>query len=256
MLSKVFRWEFLSGKRFYLVLLIYFLLLFSSGKFTSSSYTVEVRAPGFSKHEPLTPGRMIDVWWDASSLWWFLFPVVTAYAVFVFSYELDRGILRTYLLSSVEKRTLFSAKLLSIMLGLFTPLIASMLIVYALADPHLFALNPLELYVNIPRRFIMYASMLYTMVGIATLSSIAFRKPLYAFVVPLTVIYTLNMVSLYGISAYVPPQCYPDIQLLGSIGLAPIEYFLNKLSTALPAVVASTIALITAYIIFIKRDIT
>ena len=254
MLSRVFIWEFLSGKRFYLALLIYFLVLFSSGRLTSESWTVEVKDPGYFSKEPLTPGSMIDVWWDASSLWWLLFPVVTAYAVFMISYELDKGILRTYLLSNVEKRTLFSAKLLSILLGLFIPLIASLLIVYALADPVLFSSIPLEVYVNLPRRLIVYASMLYIMSGIATLSSVAFRKPLYAFAVPITVIYTLNIVRLRGISAYVPPQSYPQLQ--GSIGLMPIEYFLNELSMVLPAVIASTIALITAYIIFVRRDMT
>jgi ABC-type transport system involved in multi-copper enzyme maturation permease subunit len=217
---------------------------------------VEERALNFSKNETLTPGRMIDVWWDASSLWWFLFPVVTAYAVFMFSYEFDKGILKAYLLSCVEKRTLFLAKLLSIMFGLLTSLGASMLIVYALADPYLFALNPLDVYINIPRRFIMYTLMLYSMVGIATLSSIAFRKPLCAFVVPIAIIYTLNMIGLHGISTYVPPQCYPDIRLLGSIGLVPMEYFLSKLSLALPTIIASTTAIITAYIFFVKRDIT
>lgn len=254
MFPKVFIWEFLSGKRLYLVLLIYFLVLFSSGRFTSDSWTVEVKTPEYSINSTLTPGSMIDVEWNASSLWWFLFPVVTAYAVFVFSYELDKGIVRTYLLSNVGKRTLFSAKLLSILFGLFIPLIASLLIVYPLADPVLFSSMPLEVYINLPRRLMIYASMLYIMAGIATLSSVAFRKPLYAFAVPIAVIYTLNTVHLRGVSAYVPPKCYP--QHSGSIGLIPIEYFLNELSMVLPAVIASTIALITAYIIFARRDMT
>lgn len=254
MFLSVFRWEFLSGRRFYLVFLIYFLVLFSSGTFTSESWTVEVKYPDYVSKEFLTPGSMIDVWWNASSLWWFLFPLVTAYAVFMISYEFDKGILRTYLLSNVGKRTLFSAKLLSILLGLLIPLVASLLIVYALADLMLFSSTPLEVYVNLPRRLLMYTSMLYPMIGIATLCSVAFRKPLYAFAVPLAGVYVLNMARLTGISAYIPPQCYPEFQ--GSIGLMPIGWFLNELSMVLPTVVTSSIAIVAAYLIFIRRDMT
>jgi len=252
---KVFKWEFLSGKRFYLILLIYFLLLFSSGRLVSSKYVVEERRSGFYIKEDVTPGRVIDIRWHTSSLWWFLFPVVLAYTVFVFSYELDKGILRAYLLSCVKKRTLFIAKLLSIILSLFIPLVACLLIVYALADPQLFMVDPLEVYVNVPRRLLLCALMLYTMMGIAILSSIIFKRPLYAFGIPMAVIYVLNIVSLRGISDYIPPRCYSRLSYSESIGLVPTEALINALRIAIPSLIASTIFLIAAYIIFIRRDV-
>lgn len=254
MFPKVLKWELLAGKRFYLVFLLYFLILFSLGKYTQDIQNVEWKTPDDYYIQPLTPGSMIDIYWKASDVWWFSFPVVIAYAVFTFSYELDKKILRTYLLSCVKKRTLFLAKLLSIQLGLFIPLIISLLIVYPLGDPILFGSNPLEVYVNLPRRLLLFASMLYIMIGISALSSIVFKNPLYAFAAPIAVVYTLNIAGLRVVSEYVPPQCYPVISL-GSIGLVTNERFFSSLSMALPAVIASTIALIIAYIIFIRRDV-
>lgn len=251
MLLKVFKWELFSGKRFYLIFLLYFLILFSLGQFAYGKTRVETE---LGSVRTLTPGNMIDIMWGLNDVWWFSFPVVTAYAVFSFSYEFDRGILRTYLLSCIRKRTVFLAKLLSILLGLLIPLIASLLIIYPIADPLLFASNPLEVYANLPRRLLIIVSMLYIMIGISTLSSIAFKKPLYAFAAPIAMIYTLNMAGLRVVSEYVPPKCYSPFTYM-SIGLVAEESFCNNLSMSLPAVIASTIALIVAYIIFIKKDI-
>ena len=254
MLSEVLKWELFTGKRFYLVFLLYFLVLFSLGRYNGDSQGVEWNNPDDYYIQPLSPGSLIDIWWRASDLWWFSFPVVLAYAVFTFSYELDKKILRTYLESCVKKSTLFLAKLLSIQLGLFIPLIISLLIVYPLGDPILFRSNPLEVYVNLPRRLLLFVSMLYTMIGISAISSIIFKKPLYAFAAPIAIVYTLNIAGLRVISPYVPPQCYPVITTR-SIGLVPNELFFSSLSMALPAVIVSTISLMIAYIIFIKRDV-
>lgn len=254
MFPKVLKWEFLAGKRFYLVFVLYFLTLFSLGKYPYSIQSVEQRTTDYYFIQPLAPGTMIDIVWKASDVWWFSFPVVIAYAVFTFTYELDKKILRTYLLSCVKKRTLFLAKFLSIQLGLFIPLIISLLIVYPIGDPILFGSNPLEVYVNLPRRLLLFASMLYIMVGISAFSSIVFKNPLYAFAAPIAAVYTLNVAGLRVISDYVPPQCYQDI-IPGSIGLLTNENFFSSLSMALPAIIASTIALIIAYTIFIRRDV-
>jgi hypothetical protein len=255
MFRKVLKWEFLAGKRFYLVFVLYFLTLFSLGSYTQGIQNVEHRTPDEYDIRPLTPGTLIDIVWEASDVWWFSFPVVIAYAVFTFSYELDKKILRTYLLSRVKKRTLFLAKLLSIQLGLFIPLIISLLIVYPLGDPILFGSNPLEVYVNLPRRLLLVASMLYIMVGISALSSTVFKNPLYAFAAPIAIVYTLNIAGLRVVSEYIPPQCYQDIIPDLPIGLLTNEDFFSSLSMALPAVIASTIALIIAYTIFIRRDV-
>jgi len=92
------------------------------------------------------------------------------------------------------------------------------------------------------------------MIGISALSSIIFKKPLYAFAAPIAIVYTLNTAGLRVVSQYVPPQCYPIVKT-GSIGLLTNELFFSSLSTALPAIIVSTIALMIAYIIFIKRDV-
>jgi len=255
MFPKVLKWEFLAGKRFYLVFVLYFLTLFSLGKYTQDIRTVEHKTLDEYDIRPLTPGTMIDIIWKARDVWWFSFPVVIAYAVFTFTYELDKKILRTYLLSCVKKRTLFLAKLLSIQLGLFIPLIISLLIVYPLGDPILFGSNPLEVYVNLPRRLLLVASMLYIMVGISALSSTVFKNPLYAFAAPIAIVYTLNIAGLRVVSEYVPPQCLEIFDPTSSIGLLTNEHFFSSLSMALPAIIASTIALIIAYTVFIRRDV-
>jgi len=253
MVSKVFLWEFLSGKRPYLILLLYFLLLLSSGKFIVNEITVEKKTSLFHSFEHFTPGNLIDVSFSVADIWWFSFPVVTAYAVFTFSYELDKGILKTYLLSRITKTELFTAKLLATFMGIYTPLILSLLIAYTLADTILFRSIPLEVYVNLPQRLVLYASMLYTMIGLSVFSGVAFKKPLYAFVIPIATIYTLNTASISMISRYIPPLCFPIFN--EAIGLMEPSYFWSQMGTAIPSVIASTIFLIASYVIFVKRDI-
>lgn len=250
MFGRVFVWEFLGGKRLYMILLLYFLILFSSGVFAAGLVDVEIET---SRGRSLTPGSLIDIYQPPSDLWWFSFPVITAYAVLMFSYESDKGIIRTYLLSCTRKSTLFGAKLLAIFIGVFVPLISSLLIVYPIADPVIFYANPLEVYVNLPRRLLLYALILYTMTGFSVLSAVAFKRPLYGFAVPIAITYTLNNVSLSVIGGYIPPRCY--LMLTNPIGLVPLGTFLGKMSMALPAFIASTIALIASYVIFVKRDV-
>jgi hypothetical protein len=252
MMGRAFLWELAGGKRPYLILLFYFLVLLFSGTFTSDSVNVEIITPDIHILDPVTPGKLIDILWFTQNVWSFLFPVVTAYAVFAFSYELDKGILRTYLLSCIGKPKLFAIKLSVIFTGIFVPLVSGLLIAYSLADPILFASNPFDAYVNLPLRLVLYASMLYTMIGLSVLSAVAFKKPLYSFIIPIVTVYFLNNTDLGAISSYIPPKCFPLFST--AIGLFP--NFWSEMSSSVPSIVASTIALITAFVIFTHRDVT
>ncbi len=253
MFGKIFTWEFLAGKRLYMIFLLYFLMLFSSGLFVGEMVIIETISQGIHGIEDFTPGNLISMFQLPSDLWWFSFPIISAYCVYMFSHEYDKGILRTYFLSCARKSTIFAAKLLAIFAGIFLSFVASLLIAYPLADPTMFLVNPLEVYVNLPRSFLIYASMLYIMIGLSVLSAATFKKPLYAFATPIAIVYTLNTTSLDVIADYIPSKSFQDIG--GSIGLYTTEQFLRRFSTVWPAVVASTIFLVVAYIIFSKRDI-
>jgi ABC-type transport system involved in multi-copper enzyme maturation permease subunit len=253
MFGKIFSWEFLAGKRLYMIFLLYFLMLFSSGLFLDEKVIVETIFQDIHEIDDFTPGNLINMFQLPSNLWWFSFPIISAYCVYMFSHEYDKGILRTYFLSCARKSTVFTAKLLAIFAGIFASFVASLLIAYPLADPTMFLANPLEVYVNLPRSFLIYASMLYIMIGLSVLSAATFKKPLYAFASPLAIVYTLNTTHLDVIADYIPPTSF---QALGSpIGLYTTEQFLRRFSTVWPAVVASTIFLAIAYVIFTKRDI-
>jgi ABC-type transport system involved in multi-copper enzyme maturation permease subunit len=236
-----------------MIFLLYFLMLFSSGRFEGVTIIVETIFQDIHGIEDFTPGNLINMFQLPTNLWWFSFPIISAYCVYMFSHEYDKGILRTYFLSCARKSTIFSAKLLAIFTGIFASFVASLLIAYPLADPTMFLANPLEVYVNLPRSFLIYASMLYIMIGLSVLSAATFKKPLYAFATPLAIVYTLNTTSLDVIADYIPPTSFQALG--GTIGLYTTEQFLRRFNTVWPAVVASTIFLVVAYVIFSKRDI-
>jgi ABC-type transport system involved in multi-copper enzyme maturation permease subunit len=251
MLGKIFTWEFLKGKRPQLILILYFLLLLTI-RYDVNTLKIESKDPISHIIRDYPPGSLIDIMWDINDVWWFSFPIILAYAIYLYSYELDKGIIRTYLLTCIRRRTLFAAKLIAIFLSVFLPLISTLMIAYPIADPILFMNNPVEVYINLPGKFILYGLMLYIMVCISTLSAVLFKKPLYAFAIPLAIIYVLNMLGIY--SSYIPPESFYRLTLIVEPGFEQYA-IVSNVNKILPSIIISTIALAIAYVIFIRRDI-
>ncbi len=257
MLRKIIWWEFRQGWRPYILFLLYFLLLVYIANYRFFVEVVEIRSARISiSSDWLTPGTAINAPYSIRGLWWLLFPVVTGYAVLVYSYELDRGIIRAYLLSSVDRRTLFIAKLVYILVATLLPLILATIIVYALADIDMLLADPLEVFVNLPRRLLIYLAMLYIMLGLAVSSSVIFKKPFYAFVIPIITVYVLNNIGIPYLSSYIPPRCIESWFDTHFIYIIPLNDFLARFQPSLPSILVSTVLLIASYLIFRGMDIT
>ncbi len=232
-----------------MVLLLYFLLLLTV-HFTIGEVEVEVACESYYLEYDYPPGIVIDVDWLAEDIWWFAFPVVLAYSISLFSYELDTGVLETYLLSSVKRSTIFTAKLSAIFTAILLPLLGCLLLSYPLADPLLFQHDPMGVYINLPPRLLLYASMLYIMICISVFSATVFRKPLYAFILPTVTLYILNMTGIF--KRYIPPSCFyypPGFPC--SLGVD----VMTVIERSMPAIIFSTIMLILSYFIFNRKDI-
>ena len=251
MFTRIVLWEVFGGRKIYLMLLLYFLLIFSSGIFGENKITVKSITPQWNISIDASPGSVVDLDWTPTQMWWFLYPVVTAYAVYQFSYEVDRGIIRTYLLSRVRKSTLFTAKLASLFISVIIPTVVSLLVVYPLGDPILFQADPLTIYTNFPRRLLIYLSMIYVMLGFSIFFSTLFRKPIYAFITPILIVYVLNAAPIEAIWMYVPPNSYDR---LGPIVGVPDNIFYSHFNYVLPSIFLATAGILIAYFIFIWRD--
>lgn len=251
MISRIVSWEVFGGRKIYLILFIYFLLIFTSGVFGMNGITIRSLTPQWNISRDASPGSVIDLDWTASQMWWLLYPVVTAYTVYQFSYEVDKGIIRTYLLSRVRKSTLFAAKLLSLFISVILPTLVSLLVVYPLGDPILFMADPLTIYTNFPKRLLIYLSMIYIMLGFSIFFSNLFRRPIYAFATPILIVYVLNAAPVEAIWEYVPPSSY---MRLGHIVGVPENIFLSKFTYVIPSIFLATVGIIAAFLIFVLRD--
>jgi len=257
MLRRILWWEFRQGWRPYLLFLLYFLLLVYIANYEFFIEVVEIRSAELVvRNDWLTPGTAIYAPYSVMGLWWFLFPVVIGYAVLVYSYELDRGIIRAYLLSSVSRRTLFIGKLIYISVAILLPLTLATILIYALADTKMLSADPMEVFVNLPRRLLIYLTIFYITLGLAVSSSIIFRKPFYAFVIPLITLYVLNNLSIPVLSRYIPPLCMAPWLDDPYIYIIPLDAFLSRFYPLTPSITVSTLLLIISYIIFRRIDIT
>lgn len=263
MLGKVFLWE-LRGRKIYLMILFFLLALVNSMAFEPVTVRYEIGLPVtmedtrtfYSFSERFTPGSLIDTTWNLKDMWWLFFPLVTGFAVYTFTYEIDKGIMRTYMLSGLKRRTLFATKLATIFFATFVPLAASLAIAYAFSDPILLRANPAEAYLNYPRKLLLYTVLLYSMIGLATFAANVFSKPLSAFTIPLSLIYFLNTIHLSGVEAHILPRCIPDTISRGFIGIAWEQPGLMNITflVLLRWIIVSTALILASFVIFVRRD--
>ncbi len=246
-MRKVLLWELLSGGKPYIILLILFLLLY-----VAMDYPPE--QTGFSFQNLIA---VLDIGWSVGELWWFMFPVVTALAVLVFSYDIDRGVLRTYMLSRVSRTSLFIGKLLAIFVAVLIPLAVSGAIILAFADPTLFLSNPLLVWSGLWLRLLGWALMMYTIIGFGVFSAVILRKPLYAFVAPYAVFYAISKVSIpASIGGYIPPASFIPFQYITPGN--PLDYIERGLlyawHHAWPSIAVATALLVISYLLFVKME--
>lgn len=236
-MSKVFSWELLSGGKPYIIFILLFLLLY-----TSTTY-----GP-----------RIGDGWgldWSPGQLWWFVFPVIIALAVLLFSYDIDRGLLRTYMLSQVSQTKLFIGKLTAMFVAVYVPLLVSGALILALADPALFLADPLFVWSHLWLALLGWALMMYVMIGFSVFAAVTLKKPIYAFITPYVVIYALPSVPFpVDVILYIPPVAFRDLYHISFGQYAQDLFLLFFWSYAWPSIAIATALLALAYVLFIRME--
>lgn len=258
-MRKVFSWELLSGGKPYIILLILFLLLYVATDYPPRRgggvhYDHEVHPDPF-KFEYFYLGSVLEIGWTPNEIWWFLFPVIIALAVLLFSYDIDRGLLRTYMLSQAGRTSLFIGKLTAIFVAVYLPLLVSAALILAFADPTLFLADPVLVWDELWLKLLGWAVMMYVMVGFSVFSAVALKKPLFAFVTPYIVIYALGRVRFpYEIRCRIPPAAF--IQFVHICLRSPAFRLdlLHAWNDVWPSLAIATALLILAYILFLKME--
>jgi hypothetical protein len=136
-------------------------------------------------------------------------------------------------------------------------LAVSLAIAYAFSDPILLMANPTEAYLNFPRKLLLYTALLYSMIGLATFTANLFKKPLGAFIIPLSLLYFLNTINLSGLEAQILPRCIPDTVSSYIIGIVWEQSWLMNITFRVLTcwTIISTALLLASFIIFVRRDV-
>jgi ABC-type transport system involved in multi-copper enzyme maturation permease subunit len=248
-MKRIFLWELFSGGKPYIILLIFFLLLYVAMDYPSKSQ-------GFAFGNLIS---VLDIGWSIGEIWWFLFPVVIALTVLVFSYDIDRGLLRTYMLSQASRTSLYFGKLLAIFVAVLIPLVASGALILAFADPTLFVANPLLVWNGLWLRLLGWMLMIYVMTGFSVFFAVILKKPLYAFVAPYVLFYAIERMSIpNSIRNYIPPVSFIQFQAItpGHPTWLVEHDLLNAWNFNWPGIAVATALLIISYILFVRMEQT
>jgi hypothetical protein len=139
--------------------------------------------------------------------WLNVFPVVVVLAAYAFSYERDSKVLRSTLLNPIGARTLFFAKLASMVIVVEGPIALGIFIALVQFDPSLLASSPLAVMGNAPYWLLVYLLYGLVMIGFAVLPAVFFKKPVYAFVVPIFIILLIGTEG-FGLRDFLPWQIW------------------------------------------------
>jgi len=250
-ISKVFLWELKSGGKPYIMLLILFLLIYVATDYPPRKGTGTYYEPYVNLLSAL------DIGWSINEIWWFLFPVVIALAVLLFSYDIDRGLLRTYMLSQASRTSLFIGKLAALFIAVFIPLVVGGVLILAFADPTLFLSDPLFVLNGLWLRLVGWALMMYVMIGFSVFAAVLLKKPLYAFVTPYVVFYALESARIpMSIRTYIPPDSFIQFQFItpGNPAYLIEHDLLAAWNFNWPCIAVATALLILSYILFIRME--
>ena len=139
--------------------------------------------------------------------WLNIFPVVVVLAAYAFSYERDSRVLRSTLLNPIGAKTLFFARLTSMVIIVEVPVTLGILLTLVQFDPGLLASSPLAVMDNAPYWLLVYLLYGLVMIGFAILPAVFFRKPVYAFVVPIFIILLIGTEG-FGLRDFLPWQIW------------------------------------------------
>jgi ABC-type transport system involved in multi-copper enzyme maturation permease subunit len=253
LIGKVFLWELKSGGKPYIMLLILFLLMY-----VATDYPPRTGAGTY--YEPyVNLLSALNIGWSINEIWWFLLPVVIALAVLLFSYDIDRGLLRTYMLSQASRTSLFIGKLTALFVAVFIPLVVGGALILTLADPTLFLSDPLFVWNGLWLRLVGWALMMYVMIGFSIFPAVLLKKPLYAFVTPYVVFYALQSARLpMSVAQYIPGGSFWLFQSVtpGSPAILIQHDLLRAWELAWPGVAVATALIIISYILFVRMEQT
>jgi len=256
LIRKVFLWELKSAGKPYIMFLILFLLLYVAMDYPPRKGG-GVTYYDISAQPNVNLLSALNIGWSLNEIWWFLLPVVIALAVLLFSYDIDRGLLRTYMLSQASRTSLFIGKLIALFIAVFIPLVVGGALILAFADPTLFLSDPLFVWNSLWLRLVGWALMMYVMIGFSIFPAILLKKPLYAFVTPYVVFYALQSARLpTNIAQYIPGGSFWLFQSVtpGSPAYLIRHDLLRAWELAWPGVAVATALIILSYILFIRME--
>ncbi|MGA1976068.1 MAG: hypothetical protein ABSG92_10580 [Conexivisphaerales archaeon] len=239
-------WEFVQGRKGLISLLVFLVLAYSSFGFNP-----DIRVLGTS----LSLGQSITQLLHPTVMpikdWTNIYPIVAAAAAFTFAYEKDRLVLRSTLLNPIRSSTVFLAKAVSLLLTVLIPVVASTLITLALYDPGVLLKYPSYVFGNAWIWISLYALLFSIMLGFCLLPATYFRKPVYAFIVPVLA-YFLVETEGFGVGNLLPSVVFQTVgtgPLSNLIGEVRFDW-LPLLDDAFPSMVLASALAVLAYLCF------
>jgi ABC-type transport system involved in multi-copper enzyme maturation permease subunit len=228
---------------------ILFVLMYSAGGFMPDSV-------------PVLPGAHISGYADlfVPSLapyndWLNVFPVVVAMVTYTFAFQKETRVLRSLLLNPISEKALFAAKLVAVLIVVLLPIELSLLVTFSLFQPGLAVTNPAGVFGNLlpwSTTYLLYGAV---MVGFAVLPAVFFRKPIYAFILPLFVVLSI-LTEGFGLRGYVPWTVWIEngTALLSDLTFGNGFDYSGFLNAALPSLVAALVLSIVAFLVFVRQD--
>lgn len=193
--------DLFQGRKVFFAIPIFLAIAYSAGRFLPSLLPLS---------STITSPDLADLFSPSLSPyndWLNVFPVVVALAAYSFSYERDSRVLRSTMLNPIGARTLFFAKLTSMIVVVEVPVILGILLTITQFDPSLLAKSPLVVLQNAPEWLLVYLVYGLVMIGLTILPAVYFTKPVYAFVVPIFIVLLVGTEG-FGLRGLLPWQIW------------------------------------------------
>lgn len=243
-------WE-LSQSKALISVLILTILLYSGGAFVPTLHQLGSDAQALSQLPNLLNPSLL-----ANKDWTNIYPIVAAAAAYSFSYEKDKMILRSVLMNPVRSSSVFVAKALSLALMLFVPVVVAFALTIALFVPPLLLQYPLVIFGNLLTWVEMYLLFFGLMLGFCLLPAVYFRKPIYAFIVPVLAYFVIETEG-FGLSGYLPSSVLQGwgVLVLSNLQIASPTFEWGPLVEHItPAIYLAGILVVMSFACFQLRD--
>ncbi len=231
---------------------ILFILMYSAGAFMPNTITASPGSHISDFSDLLVPS--LTPYKD----WLNVFPIVVVAATYTFAFQRETRVLRSLLLNPVREASLFAAKLVAILVVVLLPIEACIAITFFLFQPGLAISDPTTVFGNLLPWSVVYLLYGAVMVGFAVLPAVAFRKSIYAFIVPLFVVFAI-LTEGFGLSGYAPWTVWAVWANPGTGALSYLTFgngfdYSAFFHSVLPNLAAASLLGAAAFLVFTRQD--